>query len=148
MGGREWRAVLLFVLLSLVGGAVFRGWRGDADPTLMERVRAMDEESRLDATMEPTAAAPRPVPAARERRAGLPALGTLDPDRATAADWERLPGIGPSLAARIVADRAANGPFGSVAGLRRVRGIGPKTVDRLRPYVRSAPVDSAPPNAN
>jgi competence protein ComEA len=82
-------------------------------------------------------------------RAGEPlALGALDPDRATAADWERLPGIGPALAARIVADRGAHGPFGGVAGLARVRGNGPKTVERLRPYLRDPAVDSVPPNAN
>jgi competence protein ComEA len=75
-------------------------------------------------------------------------LGELDPDRASAAEWERLPGIGPALAARIVADRAARGPFRGPEGLRRVRGIGRKTVDRLRPFLRQAPADSASPNAN
>lgn len=50
----------------------------------------------------------------------------------TQADLERLPGIGPSLAAKIVADRAAKGPFRSVDDLDRVSGIGPATVERLR----------------
>ena len=152
MGGREWRAVMVFVLVSLVGGAAVRGCRGDAEPTLTEQLRTVEEESRLEA--ETAAANPRtpdPVAGVRKqpaRRAAPPALGTLDPERATAADWERLPGIGPSLAARIVADRAANGPFGGVAGLARVRGIGPKTVERLRPFLTSQPVDSMPPIAN
>jgi competence protein ComEA len=75
-------------------------------------------------------------------------LGSLEVDRATAADWERLPGIGPALAARIVADRAAHGPFLRPEGLLRVRGIGPKTLDRLRPFLRSAPADSASLFAN
>lgn len=52
---------------------------------------------------------------------------------ATQAELERLPGIGPSLAAKIVADRAAKGPFRSVDDLDRVAGIGPATVERLRP---------------
>jgi len=52
---------------------------------------------------------------------------------ATEAELERLPGIGPSLAAKIVADRAAKGPFRSVDDLDRVSGIGPATVERLRP---------------
>lgn len=52
---------------------------------------------------------------------------------AAQAELERLPGIGPSLAAKIVADRAAKGPFRSVDELDRVSGIGPATVERLRP---------------
>ena len=60
------------------------------------------------------------------------ALGQkLDVDTATAAELEALPGIGPSLAARIVEAR----PFTSVDDLQRVRGIGPKTVERLAPLV-------------
>lgn len=46
-----------------------------------------------------------------------------------------LPGIGPRLAERIVADRAARGPFEDADGLARVPGIGPRTVDRVRPWV-------------
>ncbi|OYV65611.1 MAG: hypothetical protein B7Z72_12145 [Gemmatimonadetes bacterium 21-71-4] len=55
----------------------------------------------------------------------------VDVDQATASDLQRLPGIGPVLAARIVADRDSNGPFGSVTGLRRVKGIGKATAARL-----------------
>ncbi|UCD25705.1 MAG: helix-hairpin-helix domain-containing protein [Gemmatimonadota bacterium] len=53
-------------------------------------------------------------------------------DRAPAEELARLPRIGPALAARIVADRAANGPFGSLAGLDRVAGVGPKLLDGIR----------------
>ena len=52
---------------------------------------------------------------------------------ATESELERLPGIGPSLAAKIVADRQAKGPFRTVDELDRVSGIGPATVERLRP---------------
>ncbi len=44
------------------------------------------------------------------------------------AGLQGLPGIGPSKAAAIVADRTANGPFGACNELERVRGIGPATV--------------------
>lgn len=70
-----------------------------------------------------------------------PPLSTSDPpapvdlDVATAEEIERLPGIGPALAARIVADREANGPFGSSAGLDRVKGVGPALLTRLGPHV-------------
>ena len=59
----------------------------------------------------------------------------LDLDVATALDLEALPGVGPSLARRIVAERDAHGPFGSLRGLERVRGIGPALVERLKPLV-------------
>ena len=45
-----------------------------------------------------------------------------------------LPGIGPTLAARIVADRAGRGQFTSIDDLTRVDGIGPATVERLREH--------------
>jgi competence ComEA-like helix-hairpin-helix protein len=55
----------------------------------------------------------------------------LNVNRATVVDLEGLPGIGPSLARRIVADREARGPFATVQALDRVPGIGPALVGRL-----------------
>lgn len=59
----------------------------------------------------------------------------VDINSADESTLQQLPGIGPTLAERIVADRAANGPFASVDELTRVSGIGEKTVEELRPYV-------------
>ncbi len=61
----------------------------------------------------------------------------LDLNTASATQLERLPGIGPVTASRIVVERAENGPFRSVADLVRVRGIGDKTVDGLAPYAQA-----------
>jgi competence protein ComEA len=58
------------------------------------------------------------------------------------ADWPELalmPNIGEQLARRIVADRAQRGPFRDFADLRRVRGIGPKTLDSMKPYLLPLP---------
>ena len=55
-----------------------------------------------------------------------PTLVVVDVDVADSATLERLPKIGPALAQRIVSDRAVKGAFGSLRGLERVRGIGPK----------------------
>ena len=55
-----------------------------------------------------------------------------------AADWPELavlPNIGESLAKRIVEDRALHGPFREPSDLRRVRGIGPKTLEGMKPYL-------------
>ena len=55
----------------------------------------------------------------------------------TAAWWEldALPGVGETLARRIVEDRKRNGPFASLDDLSRIRGISTATVSRWRPYL-------------
>jgi competence protein ComEA len=76
-------------------------------------------------------------PPAGGERSGPKAAGLtrpIDVNRATAAELERLPGIGPKMSQRIVAERR-NGLFRSAEDLRRVPGIGPKTLERLRPFV-------------
>lgn len=59
----------------------------------------------------------------------------VDLNAAPAGEIEALPGVGPRLAARIAAERA-RGPYESVDELRRVRGVGAATIERLRPHVR------------
>ncbi|MCS6976668.1 MAG: ComEA family DNA-binding protein [Gemmatales bacterium] len=78
----------------------------------------------------PTNSPGRPVKLGDSERA------VVDLNQAGTEELQRLPGIGPTLAARIVAHRAAEGPFHSVGDLLRVRGIGPKTLEKIRPYVR------------
>lgn len=57
----------------------------------------------------------------------------VDLNAAVAADLAAVPGLGAALAAEVVADREARGPFPSVEALRRVRGIGPAKLARARP---------------
>jgi len=63
--------------------------------------------------------------------------GRIDLNTASAAELERLPGIGPVGAGRIVAERERNGPFRSPGDLVRVAGFGPSRVRALRPHVRA-----------
>jgi competence ComEA-like helix-hairpin-helix protein len=49
---------------------------------------------------------------------------------------QRLPGIGPTLAERIVADRRAYGLFRTPEHVLRVPGIGPRRWERIRPLLR------------
>lgn len=54
------------------------------------------------------------------------------------AEWSELvtiPEIGQTLAHRIVDYRQKHGPFQAVEDLRHVRGVGPKTLERLKAYV-------------
>jgi competence protein ComEA len=60
----------------------------------------------------------------------------IDVDRAPASQLERLPGVGPGLARRMVADRETKGPFGGLKGLDRVPGVGPALLARVEPWVR------------
>jgi len=56
------------------------------------------------------------------------AAGAVNINAADAAALQGLPGIGPSKAQAIVADRTANGPFTDCSDLQRVRGVGPATI--------------------
>jgi competence protein ComEA len=58
------------------------------------------------------------------------------------AEWPelaQLPGIGEALARRIVESRAQDWPFADHQELRRVRGIGPRTLERITPYLLPLP---------
>jgi competence protein ComEA len=81
---------------------------------------------------------PSPAPAPRE--VASEPTAPLDLNRASAAELERLPRIGPALARRIVDDRRARGRFGSVEALDRVPGIGPGVLARIAPLVVVGPV--------
>jgi len=94
-------------------------------PALVERIR-----SHLDLR--------RPPPRLRSDRVPGSSLhvpsDAVDLNRADATELERLPGIGPALAERIVRRRREQF-FGSVSELLAVPGIGPATLERLRPFV-------------
>jgi competence protein ComEA len=60
----------------------------------------------------------------------------VDVNRAEWPELTLLPGVGESLARRIVEARERHGKFVSHEDLRRVKGIGPRTLDRLRPYLQ------------
>ena len=54
---------------------------------------------------------------------------------ATAAELETLPGIGPTLAQRIVDYRTQHGPFQSIEAIMNVSGIGPATFDQIQSLI-------------
>ena len=74
-----------------------------------------------------------------ERAQPRTAAFEVDVNTATWPELVQLPGIGESLARRIVESRQADGPFFDYEQLRRVKGIGPKTLERIRPYLRPTP---------
>jgi competence protein ComEA len=69
---------------------------------------------------------------------------SININAAPPAELGRLPGVGPVIAGRIAAYRERHGPFAEVGHLRRVSGIGPKTMKDLVPLVVApAPVDTS-----
>jgi competence protein ComEA len=82
--------------------------------------------------LEPTAT---PGPAGATATQGATATGPINLNSATQADLETLPGIGPTLAQAIIAERDRSGGFRSVDDLRRVRGIGDARFAQVQPLV-------------
>ncbi|QEG27176.1 ComE operon protein 1 [Gemmata obscuriglobus] len=84
-------------------------------------------------TSDPPPLPPRPVAStgAKKLQPGDP---PIDVNTASPDELQRLPGVGPVMAHAIVTARATK-PFDSVNDLDRVKGIGAKTLDKLRPFV-------------
>ena len=72
------------------------------------------------------------VQGATNSGSGAPSANAVNINTASTAQLDTMPGIGPSKAAAIVADRDAKGPFSSCDELSRVTGVGAKTVGNLR----------------
>jgi competence protein ComEA len=122
------RAALLLALLALAGAAV----RFVLSPSPSEP----PGDVRLQSTTIPRPSALHET-AARAARLARPLLPgeRIDLDRADVSEITRLPRVGPALAQRIVAWRTEHGPFGSLARLDSVPGIGAKLLDAIRPFV-------------
>jgi competence ComEA-like helix-hairpin-helix protein len=142
------RALAVAVLLVVAGGGWF-GWRllrpsVTAQPGRAPRCAFAVELAEKGVTCWDHRAVPDGVrPGDRLDAAGRPvgrmtpeALAAfevpIDPNRADAVELTSLDGIGPQLAQRILAERARGGAFKSVDELRRVSGIGEKTLARIR----------------
>lgn len=106
------RRIVVFLGASLiVGGAVKLAWR--------------PARGDIDVAHEPLVAASVTQP--------------VDLNVAGKDALESLPGIGPTLASRVIAYREEHGPFGSVQDLVGVKGLGPKSVARLGSLVTVEP---------
>ena len=117
------RAVVVLLTLSVVRWVGARsGPVGDPDPP-------EDVGSELVAAAREAAqrAAARSRPLAEGER--------IDPNRADEVALDRLPGVGPSIAAAIVSARADGTVFRRPEDLAAVRGIGPALVRRIGPYL-------------
>jgi len=107
-----------------------------ADPVIDRAEEESDPEptglmsSRNDAGMERTR-----TPVVSKSQKVTEGAPKIDLNRANAQELQRVPGIGPVTAQRII-DRRRIEPFQEVDDLRKVPGIGVKTLEKLRPFVR------------
>ena len=65
----------------------------------------------------------------------VPGQGAVDINTADSAELQRLPGVGPATAQKIIDYRTQTGSFSSVDQLLEVKGIGPKKLEKMRPFV-------------
>ena len=118
------RRALFFLAAVALLGAGSRAWRSRSVPAdttaLAQQIEAVD------------GAAGRQASKPRRTKAADPSTRQpVDVDVAPEAEIEKLPGIGPALAKRIIKDRESNGPFGCLAALDRVKGVGPALLARI-----------------
>jgi competence protein ComEA len=139
--------LLLVLALTLLAGFGVREWRAGF-PELAERLERFDREEPA-APLIPAPAQERRPPAAPSappaaagpslavQRAGPAASDSrpLDINRASLDELARLPGVGQSLAGRILAERERRGRFESPDALRYVLGMGPKKLAAIRELV-------------
>lgn len=114
------------------------GLLGAAAPASVNLARLVQDGEQIAVPTQDEAAAGASPGAAAVAGAGAssgPAGGKVNLNTADASALDALPGVGPATAARIIADREANGPFASVDDLARVSGIGAKKLEGLRDLV-------------
>ncbi|WP_298816478.1 ComEA family DNA-binding protein [uncultured Chloroflexus sp.] len=80
-----------------------------------------------------------PVAPVANDSAAVNTAGLINLNRANAAELEELPGVGATLAARIIARRESQGPYQRVEELREVSGIGEKLFAQIAPLVTIDP---------
>jgi competence protein ComEA len=131
----------LLPLVTIAGGS-YPG----ATPAAAEQAAAKPRPSGdlgLSITAAP-AGASAPVQAVEAASQPGSSAGRIDINSAPAEELMRLPGIGASKAALILASRAQEGPFASCDDLQRVNGIGAKTVANLAAVCATGPSSRAP----
>lgn len=105
------------------------GVTADADPGGLNLARVLQDGEQVLVPVVGAAGGLAAGDAAAE--GAITSDGRVDLNRATVAELETLPGVGPVLAARIAAWRDEHGPFTEPGQLREVSGIGERTFQAM-----------------
>ena len=108
------------------------GLLGDAEQSAVNLARVVADGEQI---VVPRQGEDAPAASGAGAAGTAPSTGKVNLNTATAEQLDALPGVGPSTAGKIVADREANGPFRSVDDLMRVSGIGPAKFEALKDLV-------------
>lgn len=111
------------------------GFTDDADTEAINLARTLSDGEQIvvpSIAQQPTADLSQDGRQSETPSSSSAYIGSkLNINKATQGELESLSGIGPSIAARIIEDREANGPFTSTQDIMRVSGIGSKKFERI-----------------
>jgi competence ComEA-like helix-hairpin-helix protein len=125
------RKALLFFSVVLALGASNRAYRALQSHSSTDSGARAALESQIKAADSARRSGLRKPKREPKQKARPRPSGPVDLDVASEQEIEALRNIGPALAKRIIADRDSFGPFGSMEGLQRVKGVGPSMVEKL-----------------
>jgi comEA protein len=151
--------VVLFLVLTFVAGGAIRIYRIYFPQNLSSRFdySAADQDfarrsNRIDSleasltkgeqaafnTLKPTGRTRRPSSANDAKvPKGIPTGTFIDLNTASKEDLMKLPGVGETMAERILLYREENGKFKDIEELKNVVGIGEKKFEKIKPFVRA-----------
>lgn len=129
------------------------GFTGNADQRRVEQAVRVKDEMRIDIPKLPATSDPAAPLPAQNQNANLPPAnistpsatnsplpnvnnsGKINVNTASAADLDKLPGIGAVLSQRIIEYRTKNGPFQNLDDLRKVEGLSKSVADKLKDLI-------------
>ena len=124
---RKEQNVLLFLSVSYLAGGAIKLYQDHWQPMPVPPRESIFKEASGPQVMT--------VSASGANSGGNEAFFTISLNTATQADLERIPGVGAVTALRILSYRDKNGGFRTVDELLNVKGIGPKKMQKIRPYI-------------